>query len=209
MQKPSHLRSSRTLNERRKAAREKFMEKKKKIFAPYSDGWFDIARFQNLWKNICDAFLGLMKCCSICGNVTFSNQKKDMKAKNMGRAIPPYAIANTFMWEYTYADDTQTSWHTCPLCKAYPDRIKYIVFFSPTYIQTILKIHVSNLQLLSVIDVSVDVTRRVNSFVTGHIEKRSLFDNLIACNLSRCDKNHDTVEIRNVLEQNVLHNPIL
>jgi hypothetical protein len=142
------------------------------------------------WNALCATFIVGGMACGFCSNFKFGNGNAagTLPDKSWGwvDAIPgmdaaPAAAANLMLLHFTRNLDG-TKWAHCSLCKHADQRNRraaYLVAMAPSYLTTMLGVVRSDpiaLQLLSVIDVRLYVTKRWNQFVRGELARDSLLD---------------------------------
>ena len=95
---------------------------------------------------------------------------------------PPYAVANTFLAQFTVTSDGQ--WNCCKSCKSVAKpNTAYAVFMSPSYQRSLLNCSPFQQQFLSVLDCRIDIANRYHGFAHGQYVSESLLEHpLIAWN---------------------------
>ena len=85
---------------------------------------------------------------------------------------PPYAVANTFLAQFTVTTDGQ--WNCCDSCKSTAK--PYAVFMSPSYQRSLLNCSAFQQQFLSVLDCPADIAKRYHGFADGQYISESLLE---------------------------------
>ncbi|MCO5579219.1 hypothetical protein L7F22_033073 [Adiantum nelumboides] len=104
-------------------------------------------------------------------------------------------------------------WTCCSACKKSPQSSNVIPLLSD-YTRRILDGNQLHTQMLSIIDISMIVTKRTNSIATGLLDRRSLLDNPLICwtsdeNLLRFSEAIVTSTVADILAYNICNNPII
>jgi hypothetical protein len=115
--------------------------------------WPAVSAVWSRWKNRCAKAIKAMRCCSQCG-VTFCGGRRGsytlVAAPEDG--TPLYGVANAFIHASPMMGDA-------PIAK-HPSRTDYIAFLPPHYVQNLLPVDPATLNLVSMLDVTLDITWR-------------------------------------------------
>ena len=122
-----------------------------------------------------------INCCAFCGQCSLggslprgSNFTTMDPLDNFPPNNSPYGIANELMRQHTF-DQVTRRWFRCSSCKDNPamvQRMRQTVLMAPNYLRQLLAAHPLHVQLLSVIDASVNFNDRFGSFRTGQLQPR-------------------------------------
>lgn len=103
-----------------------------------------------------------MVCCSFCGAVIFANQRHSL-IDPLG-PLSPYAFANAIMADRT---EKEGKWVVCQACKKNPARCApYLPMHPPEYLRRLLQCDPHETELLSFVNVHLDIVRRIQGFIT-------------------------------------------
>ena len=110
-------------------------------------------------------------CCFKLGTAAASDPNHFTQVPPIGDT-PPYAMANTFLAQFTVTTDGQ--WDCCDSCK--PTAKPYAVFMSPSYQRSLLNYSAFQQQFLSVLDCRADIAKRYHGFADGQYISESLLE---------------------------------
>ena len=97
---------------------------------------------------------------------------------------PPYAMANTFLAQFTVTTDGQ--WNCCDSCKSTAK--PYAVFMSPSYQRSLLNCSAFQQQFLSVPDCRADIAKRYHGFADAQYISESLLEHPLIADPGLCCK---------------------
>ncbi len=127
----------------------------------------------------------------------------------------PYGCSNIIMSTNTTTSDGLHV-YVCNACfKLYeqPERIKYVVFQSMDYMKQILANNPLNIQLLSLINISMKIEQRNYGFMHGQIQPSGLFDNPLLYWNSKFQPTSTSKDVnlalKDLLHQNLSSNPLI
>ena len=130
-----------------------------------------------------------MYCCAFCGVCALGGERRSRVCFTTMKPLPhvpctPYGIANGFLKRHTVADNGD--WNVCKACSQSPQqraaRMRRTVFMSPPYVRALLNAHPLYVQMLSLVDVSVNFEARRDGFARGALaaERQLLSSPLIS-----------------------------
>ena len=103
--------------------------------------------------------------------------------------------------------------YICNTCIKIPVRCSYSVPYEPDYLKTILNTNYAKVQMLSIIDVSINIKNTYHSIAYGTLDSRSLLDSpLISWDTTHLTcANADTLtkELKQIIIYNRTHNRII
>jgi hypothetical protein len=116
-----------------------------------------------------------LTCCAFCGHAALGGLDPKLHRVAAQGEVPPYAVANVLMEERTR--DSNGRWLACSSCKTKPRVwLPYLVLHSPMYTCTLLSLHLLHVQLLSLVDVSIEMVRKIHDFSHGVLKQSSILD---------------------------------
>ena len=142
--------------------------------------------------------------CAFCGAGFWGRRKALYRLVPPAAGSPaPYAVANVFVHDRTKVGDR---WVACPECAQHPQRrLGRLVIMPPGYVQRLLGCDGEHAQLLSLLDVNLEIRNRYKGFATGVRHERSLLD---APLLSWGDRQHAIpYAVQEMLALLLQHNP--
>lgn len=144
--------------------------------------WRNRERWYHKWHTFTSTLITGMVCCAFCGSVSFGNTARFSKtAQHM--PLPPYALSNFFMLPHMTAGPNNEAWVCGPCTSSMKSdgikaaaKVAHLVFYNTHYIQRILSLQPEAAQLLSLVDLSLDIKHRFNGYASGELTPRSLLD---------------------------------
>jgi hypothetical protein len=160
-----------------------------------------------------------MRCCGFCGFTKLHVQKTHFSVvpNTFGIVVgaTPYGCSNIIMSRYTTTSDGLYV-YVCNACYKFyeqPERIKYVVFQSMDYMKQIFANNLLNLQLLSLIDISIKIEQRNYGFMHGQIQPFGLLDNPLLYWNSKFQPTSTSKDVnlalKDLLHQNLSSNPFI
>jgi hypothetical protein len=160
-----------------------------------------------------------MRCCGFCGFTKLHLQKTHFSVvpNTFGIVVgaTPYGCSNIIMSRYTTTSDGLYV-YVCNACYKFyeqPERIKYVVFQSMDYMKQIFANNLLNLQLLSLIDISIKIEQRNYGFMHGQIQPFGLLDNPLLYWNSKFQPTSTSKDVnlalKDLLHQNLSSNPLI
>ena len=120
-----------------------------------------------------------MKCCAYCGTSKFGGDaisKAKMTMVEPQRGLPPAGMGNgTLLPHMTRASDGK--WFRCVACtepEARKNRVKHVVHMTPDYTRKILGAHPLHIQMLSLIDISMNFVNRFDQVAKAEVNPEGL-----------------------------------
>ena len=163
------------------------METQADVYKPHARTWDGtlLTRLQH-WTTTCSHYFSRPLVCAFCG--IFKLGSTPMAPSSCFTKVPPvgdeppYAVANTFLAQFTVTSDGQ--WNCCKSCKSVAKpNTAYAVFMSPSYQRSLLNCSPFQQQFLSVLDCRIDIANRYHGFAHGQYVSESLLEHpLIAWN---------------------------
>jgi hypothetical protein len=149
--------------EKRKRQRENYISKRQKVFKPFDRSWIEIGALHSNWSKCTSSFIKHMRCCGFCGFTKLHLQITHFSvvANTFGIVVgaTPHGCSNIIMSTYTTTSDGLHV-YVCNACFKFYEQlewIKYVVFQSMDHMKQILANNPLNLQLLSLIDISMKI----------------------------------------------------
>ncbi len=137
------------------------------MFKPFDRSWIEIGTLHSNWNKCTSSFIKDIRCCGFCGFTKLHLQGTHFSAipNTFGIVVGAtlYDCSNIIMSTYT---NTSDGLHVY-VCNAHfnsneqPERIKYVVFQSMDYMKQILANNPLDLQLLSLIDISMKIEQQL------------------------------------------------
>jgi hypothetical protein len=163
------------LKKKRKHQRKNYISKQQKVFKPFDSSWIEIGTLHSNLNKCTSSFIKDMRCCEFCGFTKLHLQGTHFSVApntfGIVASATPYGCSNIIMSTYTTTSDGLHV-YVCDGCfKFYeqPKRIKYVVFQSMDYMKQILVNNSLDLQLLSLIDISMKIEQQNYGFMHGQI----------------------------------------
>ena len=188
-------------------------------FGIYALSWnATLASSRLAWTKKCAAMIVGMMACSICGYVVFPISHL-VSMSHFTTIVPtashaPSAVANMHLRHHVHAPVTtrrpEARWYECHQCKAGRDHGKYLVRHRPAEMQMIFKSSVTEVQLLSFLQVSTLLSERYRGFAHGTIDVQTLIRHpLISWNVNNQEPNFEPCEaVSRLLHLNLRQNPL-
>ena len=139
------------------------------------------------WDEADSALIPGLMCCGFCGATAFGGQTPSAAGfstvpASPGLPLPPHAFCNGPMQRHMIVEGKAgqpAEWRACGACKADPTkRKKYQVQMSPQFMKAVVSSYPLDVQMTSVMDVSVNLRDRVNGYAHGDIRS----DNVLLSN---------------------------
>jgi hypothetical protein len=146
----------------------------------YCRDWSSAPQLLQQWQATCGlAFLALTVC-ALCGCAALAGLDLKLETVPPQGDLPPYALANALMEVRTR--DPSGRWYACSSCKKKPSAwTRYLVMHSPANCRSLLSMHPLKLQLLSLVDVSIEMVKKIRGFAHGILEESSILDGPLIC----------------------------
>ena len=171
------------------------------------------------WQALCGRAITNMVCCGFCGYVALGNanlkQWTQLPIASLSATLQPapYAIMNGFMAQHVM--HSPSTFHVCPVCKnkhARAKRALHTVLMDPAYVEKLLGLPCLDVQLLSVVDVSIAFQERWNCMAAGELVNRSVLDGALVTSGAHIHPNvhhHLKSRLTDLLMYNLESNPII
>ena len=171
------------------------------------------------WQALCGRAITNMVCCGFCGYVALGNanlkQWTQLPIASLSATLQPapYAIMNGFMAQHVM--HSPSTFHVCPVCKIKHARAKralHTVLMDPAYVEKLLGLPCLDVQLLSVVDVSIAFQERWNCMAAGELVNRSVLDGALVTSGAHIHPNvhhHLKSRLTDLLMYNLESNPII
>ena len=202
-----------TLRKKRLMAREQFARKLKSLQQPYAPSWFEIDKLYENWAKQCFILGNNLQLCPKCAAISFTYKESKVNMTNNHDHTQVH-LASVLLLEQMESSNIKSSCNLCSTCRKNDSRVPYVVVLAPDYIQRLLGAEQLHTQLLSIIDISVSVTRTTHAIAQGLLERRSLLDNPLIC-WSTFNNKKTTAEVfvssslSDILAFNIENNPVL
>ena len=194
-------------------AREQFARKLKSLQQPYASSWFEIDKLYDSWAKQCYILCNNLQLCPKCAAISFTYTESKLNVTDNHDYTQGH-LASMLLLERMNSSNIKSSWNLCSTCRKNDSRVPYVVVLAPDYIQWLLGAEKLHTQLLSIIDISVSVTKTTHAIAQGLLERRSLLDNPLIC-WSTFNNKKTTAEvfvsssISDILAFNIENNPVL
>jgi hypothetical protein len=123
-----------------------------------------------------------MVACAYCGAFAFGNQATTYKIGPAAAKLAPFAVANAIMADFCQ-DTINSKYRRCSICASSmlqrAQRSAQLVYHKPEYTRKLLKEPTLQLQLMSLLDVRMNVYKHYNGFVSGRMAPYSLLESPI------------------------------
>jgi hypothetical protein len=176
--------------------------------------WPLINNHVSRWKVFTSSFFTAMAVCSICGILQFGDTS--VRSKLPHTLVPtadasgtPFAMANMMLHDLT-VDGNKA--HVCHGCRAqtsthivYPHMLP---LHTEQYTKAILAAHPAHVMLMSVLDLGLSFTSRMQGFSQGQMVQ-TVFDGALVAFGATPDPSSFPQDLRNVLALNIFNNPVL
>ncbi len=148
------------LKEKQKRQRQNYINKRQKVFKPFDRSWIEIGALHSNWNKCTSSFIKDMRCCGFT-KLQLQRTHFSVVPNTFGivASVTPYGCSNIIMSTYTTTNDGLHV-YGCNACYKFyeqPERIKYVVFQNIDYMKQILANNPLDLQLLSLIDISIKI----------------------------------------------------
>ena len=135
-----------------------------------------------------------MYCCGFCGVTAFGGQSPSEAhfkavAPVPGMPEPPYSLSNMLLVDRMHAPNGE--WWCCKACldpRVRAQRMQKVVQMSVDYVQKIATAPPMETQLLSVMDVSVNLKERIDCYTRGEFNVKGMLRGMVGFAQTR----HDT-----------------
>jgi hypothetical protein len=126
----------------------------------YCRDWASAPQLFQRWQATCGLAFVALAVCAFCGHANLGGLDSKLDTVPSQGDVPPYALANALMEDRTR--DPSGRWYACSSCKRKPSAwTRYLVMHSPAYCRSLLLLHPLHAQLLSLVDVSIEMVKKI------------------------------------------------
>ena len=171
--------------------------------------WYQAQQLLQEWDITCEKMMKLT-CCSLCGNTVFGTSPAPLKPTPNPIGVPgPYAISNAAMADCCQTPDGK--WLVCKRCQT--DEGEWsrenLVLFEPDYTNRLMSIDAQQAQLLGMLDVALDMQRRMSGIVGVQSDRCILDGPLINWTAASEEQQALPQQFEELLATNLDTNPLM
>ena len=170
-----------TRKNKRRICRTRYANKCKTTQRPYADSWFEIKKLYDDWILQCDIVTHNLEVCCCCATRNFTYKDYRHQQQRADQPKNAAALSSVLLLDTLEHLRCKCSWTYCNSCSRSKTHKSHVVVHNSSYMQGLLSARPLHLQLLSVIDLSISVTRIANAIACGLLERRSLLDSPLLC----------------------------
>jgi hypothetical protein len=144
----------------------------------YCVHWNQAEEMLAKWQSIFSTTFTQMTCCAFCGSTALGGDDCPHSLVEADSQTTPFESANMHLERFTMTTkQSRVSWYACRPCAANKTFSNgNLVFQSASYLRMFLALHPLHVQMLSLIDVSVQMTHKFKGFAHGRLDDSSLLD---------------------------------
>ena len=136
--------------------------------------WYDLSRLSQQWKLLCHATFNAMLMCCLCGAVHLGHTREWVTSMAVSSNLAsPAAVSNIFFRQFTQHLGCKVM---CPPCQEHARRSNHLVYMEPAYLLDLLTAPPLSMQLLSLVDTSMAISRHWSGYHHSYSSVTSLLD---------------------------------